>query len=144
MRTVITSFRKRDFEAAIQVDELDPALAIEFADAVCRARPSRLDNHIEIEVSHRDDRPIHYVVQMVVDRGVRRLSVKTKDPISIDNDPRAYMEFDYENGKVVDQWTEMSHREGAEPMVDVITISFEKKTVTDCVREAPTPAPRHS
>lgn len=133
----ITHFRKRDFEVAIKIDDLEPALAIEFADVVCRARPSRATNQIEIEVSHRPDRHIHYVIQTIVDTGVRRLTVKTKDPVSIGNDPRAYMEFVYENGTVVEQHTAMSRcdQDGDELMVDVIRISFERKTVTNCVRD---------
>lgn len=137
----IVSFHKRDFEVTIEIDQLDPALAIEFADAICRAKPSLIDNHIEIEVSHRPDRHIHHIVQEIIFNGVRRLFVKTKDPVSIDNDPRAYMTFDYETGTVVEQHTEMSRRshDGGELMVDVIRISFETKTVTACVREAATP-----
>jgi hypothetical protein len=43
------SFRRRDFEASIEVDQLDPMRADEFAAAIYRAKPSRLDNLIELE-----------------------------------------------------------------------------------------------
>jgi hypothetical protein len=43
----------------------------------------------------------------------------------------------YEKGKVVDQNTELSRQshDNNELMVDVIRISFEKKTFTACVRK---------
>jgi len=44
------------------------------------------------------------------------------------------MIFEYEGGEVVDQWTEMSHQDGDEPMVDMLRLSFTKKTITNCVR----------
>ena len=45
------------------------------------------------------------------------------------------MLFEYEHGKVFDQWTEMTLRDGDEPMVDVLKIAFQKKVVTDAVWE---------
>jgi len=114
----------------------------------CRAKPSQLDNVIEIEVSHHADRHAHRVVEAVIFDGIRRLSLKTKDPASgpTISDPRAYMKFEYETGKVVDHNTEMSRRshEGDELMVDVIKISFEKKTFTACVWDAGYLAPETS
>jgi hypothetical protein len=41
--------------------------------------------------------------------------------------------------RVNDQWTEMSRRDGDEPMVDVLKISFMKKTVTDSVWQSESP-----
>jgi len=120
----------------IDIDQLDPERAVEFAAAICRARPSRLNNVIEIEVAHRPDQHIHNSVQIICDRGVRVLALRTVDPRSplIPADPLAYMMFEYEDGEVVDQWTEMSHRDGDEPMVDVLKIAFTKKTIMNCVR----------
>jgi hypothetical protein len=80
-------------------------------------KPSRLDNLLEIEVMRRPDGCTHQTVQAIVDRGVRMLSLKTKYPVPgpIQADARAYMEFVFEQGNVVDQWTGMSRRsEGAE------------------------------
>jgi hypothetical protein len=60
--------------------------------------------------------------------------LRTKHPSSIGDDPHAYMEFEYEVGRVIDQWTDMSRRDtdGGELMIDVIKIAFERKTVTNC------------
>jgi hypothetical protein len=44
--------------------------------------------------------------------------------------------------RVNDQWTEMSRRDGDEPMVDVLKISFMKKTVTDGVWQSESPHDR--
>ena|SRR5271166_4788783 len=74
MTTGIAPFRRRDFEVSVEVDQLDPAQASEFADAICRAKPSRLDNLLEIEVMHRPDGCTHQTVQAIVDRDVRMLS----------------------------------------------------------------------
>jgi len=57
-------FRKRDFEVSIEVNHLDPERAIEVAAAICRARPSRLNNDIEIEIGHTADQHIHNTVQV--------------------------------------------------------------------------------
>jgi hypothetical protein len=112
MTTGIAPFRRRDFEVSVEVDQLDPAQASEFADAICRAKPSRLDNLLEIEVMHRPDGWTHQTVQAIVDRGVRMLSLKTKYlvPSPIQADPHASMEFVFEQGNVVDQRAEMSRR----------------------------------
>ena len=132
----IASFRKRDFEVSIEFDQLDRSQASEFADAICRAKPSRLDNVLEIEVFHRPDQCTHQIIQVIIDGGVRSLSLKTRYavPGPVSADPRAYMGFEYQDGKVVDQWTEMSRRshDGEELMVDVIKISFQSKLVTNC------------
>lgn len=135
MTTDIASFRRRDFGGTIEVEQLDPAFAEEFVAAIYRAKPSRLDNTIEIEVKHRPDQHIHATVQMICDRGVRALTLKVvyPEPSPVRDDPLSYMKFEYADGKVIDQWTEMSHRDGDEPMVDVLKVSFQKKTVTDAV-----------
>jgi hypothetical protein len=136
MRTDIAPFRKREFEIAIQIDDLDTARANEFVAAIYRDKPSRLDNIIEIEIMHRPDQHVHVTVQMICDRGVRALTLRTvyPEPSPIRADPlTTYMKFEYEDGKVIDQWTEMNRRDGDEPMVDVLKISFTKKMVTDAV-----------
>jgi hypothetical protein len=81
MTTGIAPFRRRDFEVSVEIDRLDPPQASEFADGICRAKPSRLDNLPEMEVMHRPDGCIHQTVQAIVDRGVRMLSLKTKYPV---------------------------------------------------------------
>jgi hypothetical protein len=72
---------------------------------------------------------------MICNRGVRALTLKTVHPEPLIQADLSYMRFEYEDGKVFDQWTEMDHRDGDEPMVDVLEISFQKKTVTDAVWE---------
>ena len=131
----ITPFRKRDFEVSVEVDQLGPAEADEFAAAIHRAKPSRLDNDIEIVVGHQADQHIHETVQMICNNGIRALTLRTvyPEPWPIRVDPLAYMMFEYQDGRVVDQWTEMSRRDADEPMVDVLKISFTKKTIRDCV-----------
>jgi hypothetical protein len=135
VRTGVAPFRSRDFDVTIEIDQLDPAHADEFIAAIYRIRPSRLDNNIEIEVTHRPDQDVHATVQMICDRGIRALTVRAvyPEPSPIRADPLSYMKFEYEEGKVVDQWAEMSRRDGDEPMVDVLKISFTKKMVTDAV-----------
>jgi hypothetical protein len=59
----VVPFRRRDFEVTVQVDDLDPMRADEFVAAIYRAKPSRLDNTIEIEVTHRPDRHVHTTVR---------------------------------------------------------------------------------
>jgi hypothetical protein len=137
MTTDIAPFRKRDFEVTVRVDQLDPSRAEEFAEAIYRAKPSRLDNILEIEVTHKADKHI----QMICDKGMRALTLKTVHPelSPIRLGPLAYMMFEYEDGGVVDQWTAMGHRNGDEPMVDVLKISFEKKTIHDAVWQADEP-----
>jgi hypothetical protein len=49
----IAPFRRRDFEVSVEIDEIETEQASEFADAICRAKPSRLDNLLEIEVTLR-------------------------------------------------------------------------------------------
>lgn len=137
MSADIAPFRKRDFEVTMEIVELDPKHEAEFADAICRAKPSRLDNVIEIEVTHRADHNTHQVIQAACDRGVRRLVLRTRHPVPgpIQADPHSYMQFEYQEGRLVDQHTEMSRRDqdGDELMVDVLKLSFEKKIVTNSV-----------
>jgi hypothetical protein len=65
MSAGLPPFRRRDFEVTIQVDQLDPARADEFIAAIYRIKPSRLDNNIELEVTHRPDQQVHHTVQMI-------------------------------------------------------------------------------
>jgi hypothetical protein len=57
-----------------------PVLADELAAAIYRAKPSRLDNVIEIEVAHKADQRIHQTVQTICDHGVRALTLRTVYP----------------------------------------------------------------
>jgi hypothetical protein len=138
-------FRKRDFHVAVLLDQIDKTASREFADAISRARPSRLDNDLEIEVSHKADGQVHQTVQAVCDHGIRSLILKTMypmpSPYAVDSTARAYMTFDYENGKVIDQWMEFSRNEedGDDSMVDVVKLEFEKKMVTNCVWDPDAP-----
>jgi hypothetical protein len=135
----IVPFRKRDFDVAVLLDQVDPTALVELAGAICRARPSRLDNVLEIKVFHKPDRRVHQVVQIICDKGIRALTLRTECQVrlAISADQRAYMEFAYEVGKVLDQWTDLSRcgADGDELMVDVIKIAFERKMITNCVWE---------
>jgi hypothetical protein len=80
---------------------------------------------------------------MICLQGVRALTVRAvhTEP-SIWADPHPYVNFEYEDGKVFDQWTGMRRRDGNEPMVDVLKLAFQKKLVTDAVWQANEPEPR--
>lgn len=45
-----------------------------------------------------------------------------------------YMKLLHEDGKVFDQWAEMTHSDGDELVVDVLKV-IQKKMVTDAVRQ---------
>lgn len=132
-------FRKRDFSVDVVMDGIDAKSLEALAQAICRARPSRLDNVLELEIRHRADSPIAQMIQLACDNGMRSIVLKTTEPSWSPNvaDPRAYMTFEYETGLVRDQWTEMSRCDDADDyMVDVLKVSFAKKVVTNCINDA--------
>jgi hypothetical protein len=77
---------------------------------------------------------------------MQRFTLRTIYPISttkIAADPNSYMKYEYQDGVVTDQWTEMSARddEADDLMIDVLKISFARKSVTDCVWRDDSPTP---
>jgi hypothetical protein len=133
----IVHYRKRDIKITVQLPEGDDDNCTKFADAILRARPSRLDNNLELDVVHRPDVPINHLIQLICDKGVPAITLKTNYPIPspIASDPMPYMTWAYETGKVFEQWTDISRSDtdGDDLMVDVLKIGFIKKMVTDCV-----------
>jgi hypothetical protein len=145
-RAEVVQFRKQDFRVVVELSHKDETRCKEFADAIFRIRPSRLDNLLEIEVAHQPDQQVPQTIQYLCDHGVAALTVTTPYPLShnpIATDSRSYMEFIYKIGTVVEQWTEMSRHEdeGDELMIDMLKVAFEKKMVSNCVwyDEASTP-----
>jgi hypothetical protein len=138
-----TQFCKRDFTVLVELENGDKHLGDAFAEAVYRARPSRLDNLLDIEVVHKPKSSVHQAVQLVCDRGIRKFTLQTAHPElpvlvtppSIVEPALSYMSFEYQTGTVVDQWTEMSRcaDEADDLMVDIIKLGFLKKVVTNCV-----------
>jgi hypothetical protein len=106
-RTEAAQFRKRDFRVAVESDHAGPVASVEFAKAIYRARPSRLDNVLEIEVFHKPDSHVHQTVQMICDSGLRLLTLESEYPIpsAVSADPCAYRNL-RTIGKVLDQWTD--------------------------------------
>lgn len=130
-------FRKRDFRVSAVLTAGESSLSEAFARAVLRARPSRLDNVLEIEILHKPDEPILAAIDYVCLNGIDGMVILTIHPTGskMAGDPSCYMRFDYHDGRVIDQWTEMSARpdDAEDHLVDLMKISFTRKEIIDSV-----------
>lgn len=133
----VAYFRKRDFRVSATLTADNPNLADAFARAVLRARPSRLDNVLEIELLHKPDEPILAAIDYACLNGVAGMTICTAHPTGskMAGDPKCYLRYDFHDGRVIDQWTEMSARpdDADDPLVDLMKISFAKKEIVDSV-----------
>jgi hypothetical protein len=134
-------YRKRDFDCDCHIVGRREG-SLEFANAIYRLLPSRCDNILELELIHRADGRIHSLVQYTIDNGLLRLRLRSMYPIPslIRDDPLRYLTFDYRRGEVIDHWNEFSKfDDGDDLLVDVMKISFKKKTITNAVWSEPRP-----